>query len=78
MLIADTLELGLIVVNLGRTSVTYRVGIFRGKEAKLAAAVIDFTHAYVHPNTRKSIDMPECARRGFEKVLVKSQEKAKL
>jgi len=71
-----------VVVNLGKTSVTYRVGIFvqqkkpeeAGRDDK-AAAVIDFTHAYVHPNTRKSIIMPESARRGFERVLWKGQEK---
>lgn len=83
LIVADTLELGLVVVKLGRTSVTYRVGIFvlrkGGKEQseQLAAAVIDFTHAYVGPNTRKSVAMPACARRGFEKVFV-GQEIAKL
>ena len=82
-MVADTLELGLMVVKLGRTSVTYRVGIFvlqnEGKEQseQLAAAVIDFTHAYVDPNTRKSVGMPASARKGFEKVFV-GQEIAKL
>jgi hypothetical protein len=60
--------------------VTYRVGIFvlqTGGEERLAAAVIDFTHAYVDPNMRKSVAMPEGARRGFEKVFV-GQEMAKL
>ncbi len=70
-----------MVVKLGRTSVTYRVGIFvlreEGQSEQLAAAVIDFTHAYVDPNTRKSVAMPASARRGFEKVFV-DQEIAKL
>jgi acyl-CoA thioester hydrolase len=66
-----------VVVHLGRTSVTYRVGIFRGRDL-LAAAVVDFTHAYVDPIGRKSIGMPESARKGFEKVFLRSLETAKL
>jgi acyl-CoA thioester hydrolase len=66
-----------VVVHLGRTSVTYRVGIFRGRDP-LAAAVLDFTHAYVDPIGRKNIGMPESARKGFEKVFIRGLEKAKL
>ena len=72
---ADNLELGLVVVKLGRSSVTYRIGIFvkqdaqtKGSRDPRACAVVDFTHVYVHPQTRKSIAMSEAARVGLRRV----------
>ena len=82
---ADTLELGLVVTKLGKSSVTYRVGIFiqQDEHSKKprdprACAVIDFVHVYVDPTTRKAIPMPEAARTGLQRILRRDGEKAKL
>jgi hypothetical protein len=61
------------------------VGIFvkpdeQSKQSTLsnAAVVIDFTHVFVDPNTRKSIPMLEKARAGLFRILERKEEKAKL
>jgi acyl-CoA thioesterase FadM len=43
-----------------------------------AAVVMDFTHVFVDPNTRKSIPMLEKARVGLLCILEPKEEKAKL
>ena len=82
---AETLELGLVVAKLGRSSVTYRVGVFvkqneQSKEARspLACAVVDFKHVYVDPKTRRSIPMPEAARIGLSRILQSNGNNSKL
>ena len=79
------MELGLVVVKLGKSSVTYRVGIFiqQDKQSEKprdprACAVIDFVHVYVDPKTRKAIAMPEVARTGLLRILRADGEKARL
>ena len=79
------MELGLVVIKLGKSSVTYRVGIFvqQDEQSKKprdprACAVIDFVHVYVDPKTRKAIAMPEAARTGLLRILRADGEKAKL
>jgi acyl-CoA thioesterase FadM len=74
-----------VVVRVGTSSVTYRVGIFVKEDEQskqsvpsLAAAVVDFTHVFVDPNTRKSIPMLEKARAGLSRILDPKEEKAKL
>jgi acyl-CoA thioester hydrolase len=74
-----------VVYKLGKSSVTYRVGIFIQQDPKLkesrdarACAVVDFVHVYVDPTTRKAIAMPEVARVGLERILRPDDPKAKL
>jgi len=82
---ADTLGLALAVSRLGKSSVTYRVGIFihqddKSKEPRdpRACVVVDFVHVFVDPTTRKSVPMPESTRAGFLRILREEDEKAKL
>lgn len=69
----QTLELGLRVVKLGNSSVTYEVGVFEGdieaSEVQTAAAVGGYTHVFVENGSRKSVRMDGNIRRGLEKLL---------
>lgn len=62
-------ECGLKVVRLGRTSVTYRVGIF-GKDDDLVAASAEMIHCFVDRLTRRPIAMPTPLRNALEAILV--------
>ena len=57
----DAIEVGLKVVKLGKTSVTYEVAIFRASE-EMAAAVGSFTHVYVDRATNRPAPIPEKVR----------------
>ena len=57
----DALEVGLKVVKLGRTSVTYEVAIFRTTDDQ-AAAVGSFTHVYVDRASNRPEPIPEEVR----------------
>ena len=57
----DEIEVGLKVVKLGKTSVTYEVAIFRASE-EMAAAVGSFTHVYVDRATNRPAPIPEKVR----------------
>lgn len=57
----DKLEVGLAVERLGRSSVTYRLGLFRAGE-DMAAAQCLFTHVYVERATQKPVDIPAKVR----------------
>jgi acyl-CoA thioester hydrolase len=63
----DRLEVGLSVVNLGRTSVTYSLGLFRAG-ADMTAAVCRYTHVYVERATSRPTEIPEQHRALFESV----------
>lgn len=70
-------DLGLRVNKLGRSSVTYEVGLFeRGK--KEVRAIGNYTHIFVQRETNKpaASGMPEGIRMGLEKLLL--DEKPKL
>jgi acyl-CoA thioester hydrolase len=56
----DAVECGLAIERLGRTSVTYRVAIFRPAETK-AAAQGRFTHVYVERATQRPVPVPDRA-----------------
>ena len=63
------LDLGLRVNNLGRSSVTYEVGVFeRGKED--VRAVGGYTHVFVERETNRPAanGMPSEYRRGLQKI----------
>ena len=57
----ETVEGALAVERLGRSSVTYRIGIFR-EGAELTAAQGLFTHVYVERTAQKPVPIPEGLR----------------
>ncbi|HEX8166172.1 MAG TPA: thioesterase family protein [Beijerinckiaceae bacterium] len=60
----DALEAGLVVTDVGRTSVRYRIGIFRAGAA-LAAAQGHFVHVYVDRETQAPVEIPPATRRAL-------------
>lgn len=58
----DAVEVGLKVVKLGSSSVTYEVAIFRADQDR-AAAVGSFTHVYVDRATSRPAPIPDAVRR---------------
>ncbi|EEQ31014.1 hypothetical protein McanCB56680_003729 [Microsporum canis] len=76
----DVLDLGLRVVKLGKSSVTYEVGVFRqGEEA--VKVVGGFTHVFVRKQDMKptSAGMEATIRKGLERlVLERRSETSKL
>ncbi|MEM9146809.1 MAG: thioesterase family protein [Pseudomonadota bacterium] len=61
----DRLEAGLRVERIGRSSVTYGIGIF-GLDAPLAAAAGRFTHVYVTADTRRPTPLPDAMRAALQ------------
>ncbi|MFL4988398.1 MAG: acyl-CoA thioesterase [Microvirga sp.] len=61
----DALEAGLAVPELGQSSVTYRIGIFKAG-AERAAAQGRFVHVYVDRATERPVAIPEPTRRALE------------
>jgi acyl-CoA thioester hydrolase len=57
----DTVEAGLAVERLGRSSIVYHVGLFRGAEVE-PAATGRFVHVYVDAATREVVPVPEVIR----------------
>ncbi|MGU3539649.1 acyl-CoA thioesterase [Methylobacterium sp. A54F] len=57
----DAVTAGVRVARLGRTSVRYEVGLFRGAEAE-AAAEGHFVHVYVDRESRRPVPLPEPLR----------------
>ena len=53
----DALEAGIVVAHLGRSSVRYRIGIFR-EGAEQAAAQGHFVHVYVDRATQRPVEIP--------------------
>jgi acyl-CoA thioester hydrolase len=66
------LDLGLRVVKLGKSSVTYEVGVFEGGDddsGKDVAAVGGYTHVFVDRESRKSTEMGGDIRKGLTKLV---------
>ena len=57
----DALDAGLRIERLGKSSVVYRVGLFRGA-ATDACAAGRFVHVYVDAVTRRPVPIPEAIR----------------
>ena len=57
----QTVQVGLRVAQLGRSSVRYELGLF-ADDAPLAAATGEFTHVYVDRETRRPVDLPQALR----------------
>jgi len=53
----DALEAGIAVAHLGRSSVRYRIGIFK-QGAQAAAAQGHFVHVYVDRETQRPVEIP--------------------
>ncbi len=65
----DPLEAGLAVARLGRSSVRYRVAIFRaGAEAAVAQG--HFVHVFVERATGRPVDVPEAVRAALNELVV--------
>ena len=60
-------EVGLAVTKLGRSSVTYHLGVFAGG-AEEAAAEGHFTHAYVDRAGRRPVELPTAWRAKLEAI----------
>lgn len=67
----QTVQAGLRVVHLGRSSVKYEIGLFRDGDHEPAAEGW-FVHVFVDRTTRKSQEIPPKLRTALEKLLVKS------
>ncbi len=64
----DALEAGVAVAHIGRSSIHYRLGIFRaGDDA--AAAQGEFVHVYVARATQTPVELPAAMRAYFETLL---------
>lgn len=59
----DRLVVGLAVTRLGRSSVTYRLGVFRAAdEVQPVAALGHWVHVYVDRTHRRPVPIPEAIR----------------
>ncbi|MEL6598092.1 MAG: thioesterase family protein [Pseudomonadota bacterium] len=65
----DPVIAGLRVGHLGRSSVRYEVGLFRGAE-ETAAAQAAFTHVYVDSATRRPVALPDHFRTALTGLIV--------
>ncbi|HEY6856556.1 MAG TPA: hotdog domain-containing protein, partial [Mycobacterium sp.] len=67
----ERLVVGVAVTRLGRSSVTYRLGVFRGLEGPAAkedaepqavAAVGHWVHVYIDSTSRRPVPVPDAIR----------------
>lgn len=65
----QTVHAGLTVAQLGRSSVTYELGLF-ADDAPQAAAVGRFVHVYVDRATRRPVPLPEALRAALAPLLL--------
>ncbi len=63
----DMVEARICVEQLGNSSVTYGVGLFRGNE-KTASAAGSFTHVYVDRETRRPVPLPGRLRAALQAI----------
>ena len=61
----QTVQAGLRVGTLGRSSVRYEIGLF-GEDARKPAATGWFVHVFVDRETRRSVDIPPRLRTALE------------
>lgn len=62
------IEVGLAVDRIGRSSVTYRLGVFPAGEERCAARG-HFTHVYVARDTRRPVPIPDTHRRALQALV---------
>lgn len=63
----EPVDVGLVVAQLGRSSVRYRIGVFAAG-LEQAAAQGEFVHVLVDRTSRRSVEMPQNWRRAFEAI----------
>ena len=63
----EPVDVGLVVAQLGRSSVRYRIGVFAAGSGQ-AAAQGEFVHVLVDRTSRRSVEMPQNWRRAFEAI----------
>ena len=63
------LELGLRVNKLGKSSVTYEIGVFQ-EDVESVSAVGGYTHVFVENKSRKSSTIDDRTRAGLERLEV--------
>jgi acyl-CoA thioester hydrolase len=71
----DVLDLGLRVNHVGKSSVTYEVGVFREGSAE-PAAVGGYTHVFVDAVSRKTSRMRDRTREGLQKLFIPSSSES--
>ncbi len=64
----EALEAGMAVAHLGRSSVRYRIGIFK-QGAQQAAAQGHFVHVYVDRVTQRPVEIPAETRRALSDLI---------
>jgi acyl-CoA thioester hydrolase len=64
----DALEAGIAVAHLGRSSVRYRIGIFKS-DAEQASAQGHFVHVYVDRGTQRPVEIPPETRAMLSELL---------
>jgi acyl-CoA thioester hydrolase len=65
----ETVQAGLRVVKLGRTSVRYEIGLF-GEGADVPAAEGWFVHVFVERESRRPAEIPPGVRAALERITV--------
>jgi acyl-CoA thioester hydrolase len=63
----ETVDLGLAVESVGKSSVRYGLGVFAKHESE-AAAEGYFVHVYVGRESRRPAELPRAWRRAFESI----------
>lgn len=63
----ESVDIGLVVAELGRSSVRYRIGVFAAGSEQ-AAAQGEFVHVLVDRTSRRSVEMPQDWRRAFQAI----------
>jgi len=59
----ERLVVGVAVTRLGRSSVTYRLGVFRaGEEPQAVAALGHWVHVYIDRTSRRPVPIPDAIR----------------
>jgi acyl-CoA thioester hydrolase len=66
----EPLTVGLAVTRLGRSSVTYQLGLFGAGQGATAAAVGHWVHVYIDHDTRRPTAIPGDLRSAMEAALV--------
>ncbi|HXG29366.1 MAG TPA: thioesterase family protein [Nevskiales bacterium] len=69
----DTVDAGLRVAHLGRSSVRYEIGLFRDGDDKPAAEGW-FVHVFVDRATRRPQPIPDALRQALERLQLQLQE----
>jgi acyl-CoA thioester hydrolase len=65
----ETVEVGIAVAHIGRSSIRYEIGVFAEGSAE-SAAHGHFVHVYVDAETRRPVELPAQMRAAAERIAV--------